>query len=112
MTRNEKVAEKCGWKVQSDGIVFDADEYYIGHIINVGSSIFFAHLLIERMVADGLEVVMRIYGKNYGAMALEHVYHNDPDDIETHCHGSVNDAPDFPAAVVELFCVVYDIKGD
>ena len=71
-----------------------------------------AHLLIERMVADGLEVVMRIYGKNYGAMALEHVYHNDPDDIETHCHGSVNDAPDFPAAVVELFCRVYDIKED
>ena len=133
MARNEKIAEKMGW------IKYFGDEPVItdsGHKVSFqfirtpDGDIDFdlkidtqtAHLLIERMVGDGWSVFFSHFCKT-ATMSLE-----DPEDVcagkvravaetESHSkHGLPSAysvlAPDFPTAVVELFCKVYGIRED
>jgi len=119
MARNEKIAEKMGW------IKYFGDEPVItdsGHKVSFqfirtpDGDIDFdlkidtqtAHLLIERMVGDGWEVSM-VHDRSGIVMCA----HKDKTkNLINFIEHQVDEAADFPAAVVELFCKVYDIRED
>jgi hypothetical protein len=106
MTRIQKIAEKMGWENDPLYLADGAHEFHILETWNeqiTGNKLCVAHLLIERMMGDGWHVhVSFIKGDQVQASAF---------------HGELrrkefSNDDDFPAAVVELFCRVFDIKED
>lgn len=105
MTRNEKQrlkallhrdCEKVGnYLCLDDELVFD----------NTPTGHWLAHLLIERMVGDGWEVSM-VHDRSGIVMCA----HKDKTkNLINFIEHQVDEAADFPTAVVELFCRVYAI---
>jgi len=118
MTRNEKIAEKMGWSIwqKTSSGPFPKILYHINNAngyslyseyhqfdFNVNCSLEIAHLLIERMRQDGWHV--------HASFISDQQVHLGAFDTKLQ-KWEFADKPDFPTAVVELFCKVYGIRED
>jgi hypothetical protein len=108
MTRNERVAEKMKWRltgvgkqkryVDSAGCVL-----YLSDLETPGGFLWFAKLLQARMVEDGwiIRMVTDISGISFTAEKGDLFFSS----RKLNLHEE-------PAALVELFCKVYDIEEE
>jgi hypothetical protein len=114
MTRDEKIAEKMGWEWIVDEDVYHTEwwEDKNGTVISTNdvidfNDIYIAHILIGRMVDDGLRV--KIWHTADGVYA--DATSGEGDNFKWYV-GSKREGWDntFSPAVVELFCKVYGIE--
>jgi hypothetical protein len=116
MTRNEKIAEKMGWEGKLHPRTGFTYIYPSGFNINqIGEDSkeghWLAHLLIERMVGDGVQFVYA-QDDEHGTSATAYKLNSKAEWDEFTIQIKTHNLADFPAAVVELFCRVYGIKED
>lgn len=117
-TRNEQIAERMGWEIQSDGIICDVAGFNIGIENSIELAISLAKLIQAQLVEEGWDINI-ISWQTYNAdpFFLITADHHFPGQKrfnyfnQSNCPVTVySEANTEPAAIVALACKVWGIE--